>query len=130
MFFLIPAALAGPLTVDVVGARNDSGTVACQIFTAADGFPETDARAVAYAVAPIRAGVGQCVFAEAPKVPYAIAVIHDENGDLHLGRSRLGLPTEGYAFTNDALGWWGTPPSYDKALVQPGAARHTLHLVY
>lgn len=128
--WFISSAFAAGLVVEVHGARNDQGLVACQIFLSADGFPEEDAKAVATAVGRIQGGQGRCEFARVPDRPYAVAVLHDEDGDLQLDRSRWGLPAEGYAFTNDALGFWSTPPSWEKASVQPGATRHSLRLVY
>lgn len=40
---------------------------------------------------------------------YAIAVYHDENGDRDFARSLIGLPAEGYGFSNDAPSRTGLP---------------------
>jgi uncharacterized protein (DUF2141 family) len=40
---------------------------------------------------------------------YAVAIYHDENGDHHFNRTFLGLPAEGYGFSNDAPAVAGLP---------------------
>lgn len=41
---------------------------------------------------------------------YAIAVYHDANADQDFNRNRLGRPTEGFGFSNDAPATTGIPP--------------------
>ena len=40
---------------------------------------------------------------------YALAVIHDENMNGKLDTNRLGMPTEGYGFSNDAKAFLRAP---------------------
>jgi uncharacterized protein (DUF2141 family) len=40
---------------------------------------------------------------------YAIAIYHDENGDHKFNRTLIGLPAEGYGFSNDAPALAGLP---------------------
>lgn len=47
---------------------------------------------------------------------YAIAVYHDEDDDHDFDRTLVGLPAEGYGFSNDAEALFG-PPSYESARV-------------
>jgi uncharacterized protein (DUF2141 family) len=47
---------------------------------------------------------------------YAVSVIHDENDNGELDTNAIGMPTEGFAFGNNAMGMFG-PPSFDKAKV-------------
>ncbi len=49
-----------------------------------------------------------CVFLPAPGV-YAIALYHDENGDTKFNRSMIGLPQEGWGFTNNPPTLMGLP---------------------
>ena len=50
--------------------------------------------------------------------PYAIMLYHDENGNGRLDRGGLlGMPTEGYAFSNNAPVRFG-PPSFDAMKVE------------
>jgi uncharacterized protein (DUF2141 family) len=52
---------------------------------------------------------------------YAVEAFHDANADREFDRNTLGMPTEGYAFSNDAPSRYAKP-SYDAArfMVKPG----------
>ena len=47
---------------------------------------------------------------------YALSVVHDENENGELDSNALGIPKEGFAFGNNALGSFG-PPSFEKAKI-------------
>jgi uncharacterized protein (DUF2141 family) len=53
---------------------------------------------------------------------YAIRAVHDVNVDGDINVNKLGIPTEPFGFSNDAMGTMG-PPSFDQAgfRVKPGA---------
>ena len=61
-----------------------------------------------------------------PPGSYAIMLYHDENGNGRLDRGMLGIPTEGYAFSNDAPVRLG-PPSFAamEIRVPPGGTTRT-----
>ena len=61
-----------------------------------------------------------CFKVGAPGI-YAVAVYHDENDNHHFDKNFLGLPAEGYGFSNDAPTLFG-PPAFDAArlVVRPG----------
>ncbi|HEX8063112.1 MAG TPA: DUF2141 domain-containing protein [Allosphingosinicella sp.] len=62
---------------------------------------------------------------------YAVMVVHDENSDGRLGRTSIGIPSEGYGFSRDAKGASG-PPSFEQAAVNvsPAGALVNIHLTY
>jgi uncharacterized protein (DUF2141 family) len=45
---------------------------------------------------------------------YALSAIHDKNENDELDTNLIGIPTEPYGFSNNAVGIFG-PPSFDKA---------------
>ena len=47
-------------------------------------------------------------------IPYAVAVLHDENDNAKMDFNFLGMPLEGYGFSNDASALFG-PPSFSAA---------------
>jgi uncharacterized protein (DUF2141 family) len=53
-------------------------------------------------------------FENVPYGDYAIAAIHDVDKDGELDKNFLGIPTEGYGFTNHATGKHG-PPEWNQA---------------
>ena len=49
----------------------------------------------------------------------AVAAFHDADGDGELAQNFVGMPTEGYGFSNGARGFMG-PPSFEAAAVSVG----------
>jgi uncharacterized protein (DUF2141 family) len=61
-------------------------------------------------VIKIRKTEARCDFEDIPPGTYAITVIHDENMDGKLDTNWLGIPKEGYGFSNDVKPLLGAPP--------------------
>jgi uncharacterized protein (DUF2141 family) len=57
------------------------------------------------------------VIQDLPAGNYAIASYHDENGNGKLDTNALGMPEEGYGFSNDARGTFG-PPKFSEAVFE------------
>jgi uncharacterized protein (DUF2141 family) len=97
--------------VKVLNIKNSAGTVACALFDSADGFPAEYLRKASHVmVIKIRKSQARCTFEEIPRGRYAIAAIHDENMNGLLDTNMVGVPKEGYGFSNDARGSVGPPP--------------------
>ena len=65
----------------------------------------------------LRDGAAQLTLRDLPAGRYAIKSFADENGNAKLDTNILGLPTERYGFSNNAIGRMD-PPSFDAAAVQ------------
>lgn len=101
--------------MQILDIRNSTGTVACALFESAEGFPaEFLSSATNVMVIKVRKTQARCTFEDIPPGTYAIGAIHDENMNGRLDTNRLGMPTEGYGFSNDARGLFG-PPSFSAA---------------
>lgn len=101
--------------VKILGIRNNTGAVACALFEAPEGFPHKFLRyATNIMMIKIRDTQARCDFLDIPPGTYALAVIHDENMDGKLGTNWLGVPREGYGFSNDAKASMGAP-SFENA---------------
>ena len=96
--------------VQIQNIKNSTGTVACALFESPEGFPIEYLRyATNLMVIKIRDTQARCDFLDIPQGTYAIAVVHDENMNGKLDTNRLGIPKEGYGFSNDARGLLGAP---------------------
>jgi len=63
-----------------------------------------------------------------PDGDYAVSLFVDRNANGKLDSNAMGMPTEPYAFSNDAVGNFG-PPSFDKARFSvKGDTRAVIHL--
>jgi len=102
---VLPAARAqntgATLEVVVPQVRNAQGGLGCQLFAGAEGFPSKGARALQVVMSPIANGAARCRFQPVPAGSYAVAVVHDENGNQKLDSNFLGVPTEGYGVSNN-----------------------------
>ena len=96
--------------VKVLNIRNSTGTVDCALFDSPEGFPiEVLHSATNVMVIKVRKTQARCDFEDIPPGTYALAVIHDENMNGKLDTNFLGVPKEGYGFSNDAKGLFGAP---------------------
>jgi uncharacterized protein (DUF2141 family) len=96
--------------VKILDIRNSTGAVACALFESPAGFP-TDflLSATNIMMIKIKRTQARCDFEDIPPGRYALAVIHDENMNGRLDTNRLGVPTEGYGFSNDAKAFLSAP---------------------
>jgi uncharacterized protein (DUF2141 family) len=65
-----------------------------------------------------------------PPGQYAFGVFHDENNNQEIDQNLFGIPTEGFAFSNNAMGTFG-PPSYSQCeftLAEKGFIAQTVSL--
>lgn len=98
------------LTVQVIGVRAAKGEMAITLYPDDArrflGPGQKLARVRAVAQAPMTTA---CFWLPGPGF-YALAVYHDENGNRDFDRTLVGLPAEGFAFSNDPPTRTGLPP--------------------
>lgn len=87
------------LSLEMSAFRNAKGTLNCRLFTDPESFP--DGEGVRTVSAAITGTQVACAFDELPPGTYAVAVVHDENGNGRLDKNFLGIPTEGYGVSNN-----------------------------
>jgi uncharacterized protein (DUF2141 family) len=92
-------------------------------------FP--NGRSVVTRNVPARTGEMTVVLEGLTPGPYALALHHDENANGKMDTSLLGLPQEGYGFSNDAPVFLGAPPFDAAAVILPEEGRSiTARMVY
>lgn len=94
----------------ILTIRNSTGSVACALFESSAGFPaEYLYSATNIMVIKVRDKEARCDFEDITPGTYALAVVHDENMNGKLDTNWLGIPTEGYGFSNNAKALLGAP---------------------
>jgi uncharacterized protein (DUF2141 family) len=103
-----------PLRVAVSGLRSGDGNLTVTVYgdRPAD-FLAPGAKLTRKRTPIVGATTEVCLNVPAPGT-YAIAVYHDENNDRDFNRTFIGMPKEGYGFSNDAPALAGLP-SFDDA---------------
>jgi uncharacterized protein (DUF2141 family) len=110
------AERTGTITVTVKKLRNNNGKAGAALFSSADGFPKKLEKAFRSVSGPIKKKRAKLVFRNVPYGVYAIACVHDENGNGKIDKNIMGLPKEGYGFSKDAMGMFG-PPDFEAAKI-------------
>jgi uncharacterized protein (DUF2141 family) len=128
MILTAAGADAADLTVTVANVRSDAGELLIGVYASPEGFAKGVAdSATKSALLPeegrllgaslrARKGSQSITFDGLPGGRYAVVVFHDENDNGLLDANALGVPTEGYGFSNDARGFLSAP-SFDAAAV-------------
>ena len=123
-------AQAVELKVTILGVRSDAGAVMIGPYDSADRFQSAinntahigllkDRGRLVGVTMRARTGSQSVGFRQLPPGPYAVIVFHDENDNGILDEDLLGIPTEGYGFSNNATGFFSAP-SFDAAAVTVG----------
>lgn len=98
------APSGGRIEAVVSGVSNAQGMVGCALFSSAVGFPlESEKPGVRIIRVEPSDGAARCVFDHVPPGTYAIAVVHDTNGNGRADTNFLGIPTEGVGVSNNAM---------------------------
>ncbi len=127
---LATMAAAAELQVEVTGLRSGDGEVHLAVFATPAAFPRSEAM-LAEAIVRAKAAGVQWMFSGLEPGTYALAIYHDENGNREFDRGFLGIPLEGYGFSNDAGVFFGPPDFADAAVTVPGkGARITIRMIY
>jgi len=109
--FMAPAALAGPLTVTLENIQKQTGKIRLGVYDAA-GYEA--GKAVSGADVVVNAATVSVTVEGLAPGEYGIKLFHDVNGDGEMNSNPFGMPTEPFAFSNNAKGRFG-PAKWDDA---------------
>jgi uncharacterized protein (DUF2141 family) len=118
------------LNVTLTSVHSGKGKVMLALFRQAEGFPSSHEKAFKLMQAPARQGDLRVSFPALPAGTYALAVYHDENADGKLNTNMLGIPKEGYAFSNNVRPKFSAPDFQDAAFSVDASTVITLQVRY
>lgn len=130
---LIAAASPAPteVAVTVTGLRSAEGVVRACMTTDPERFPKCRGDAQSHRQVVPASGTVHMVFEGVTPGRYAIALLHDENGNGKADRALGMMPTEGFGFSRDAPVRMGPPRFADAAFEVAGApVSHTIRMRY
>lgn len=130
---------AGDLKVTVEGVRSDNGALMIGFYDSATNFEDAidtsahvgllnDKGRLVGVTMRAKTGPQGIAIMDLPPGRYGVIVFHDENDNGLLDVSFLGIPVEGYGFSNDAIGFLSAP-SFDKASVAVGSGDVTTKIL-
>lgn len=98
------------LHVQIDGFRSDQGSARCSLFNDPQAFPRNGKKALKLAQQPvIKNGYAVVDFTGLAPGKFAAVCYHDENNNGKFDMSALGLPEEGYAFSNNIKPTFSAP---------------------
>ena len=115
------AATAAELEVEITGVRSADGMVRLALYNDPDKFPKRSGSIAGGDVVAVKGSVVY-VFRNLPPGLYAVAIYHDANANRRFDKNALGLPREGFGFSNDARPVFSAP-GFDAAAVTLKAPR-------
>lgn len=115
------------LTVKITNIKTSKGEIAVALYNAEKKFMKSSYKTK---TGKAVTGTVEIIFENIPQGQYALSVMHDENKNLKLDTNLFGMPTEGFGFSNDAMGRLG-PPSFEKAKIEiTGSKEISIKLKY
>jgi uncharacterized protein (DUF2141 family) len=94
------------LEIEISGIRNNKGEILLQLFN-------ENQKVIGQQKGVIENNNCKMKFTNLKPGKYAVRYFHDENLSQKLETNGLGIPKEGYGYSNNAAGLFG-PPSFDK----------------
>jgi len=100
---------AQSLTVKLEKISSSKGKMMLALYNRESGFPGTPKSAFRILQVPANKPSVVLMFDQIPPGTYALAVFHDINEDGELNTNLLGVPKEGYGFSNNARASFRAP---------------------
>lgn len=123
-----PSAVGYVLSLRVEGVRSSDGQLRAELLGRGPG--ESEPRRVTFAAQDAVEGTNVIRFPSLPVGDYAVQLYHDENGNGKVDMNVVGVPQEGYGFSNVPVVQGGIPP-FDRMKVTVTAdASATAVLIY
>lgn len=112
IFGFKPLAM-GSIHITVKSCKSDKGKILIALYNSSDTYMQ-EKKALRKKVVDISNQKAQVYFEGLPYGNYAFVLYHDENSNLKFDKNIVGVPKEGYGFSNNARGRFG-PPSFEKS---------------
>jgi uncharacterized protein (DUF2141 family) len=119
---------AGELTVTFQNLKAKTGAIMLSLSGSEDAYADK-APPAAQAMVPVSGDRASTTFKGLAPGRYAIKAFHDVNGDGKMGTNPFGMPTEPFAFSNNAHGNMGPAKWADASFeVKAGANTQTIDI--
>ena len=99
-FHLTLSAQTAILNIKITNIQPLSGKVMVALFNSKETYFNIDQMYAGREI-PADSSIVTCVFQDIPNGTYAITIYHDADENGEMNRSWIGMPKEGYAFSNN-----------------------------
>lgn len=111
------SAFAHTLKVHIENLRNEKGSIKYLVFNSEDGYPDVLKKSLRSGTILASEAAKGIIIENLESGSYSVSVIHDENDNDKLDTNFVGIPKEGFGFSNNPTIYFG-PPSFDKSKVE------------
>lgn len=115
------------IEVTVKNIKEVTGSIRVGLFNDEEKFLKTPIKGE---IVKTSAKTMKIIFKDLPNGTYAVSVIHDENENEKLDTGFMGIPKEGFGFSNDAMGTFGPPKYKEASFTLPDAKQVSVTLKY
>lgn len=120
LFYTNSSICAQTLTVEINKVKSNKGKILLSFYNAEKGFPyESTSCIKIFTIQPV-VGKVKLTTNDLSKGIYAIALFHDADENGKLSTNLIGIPKEGYAFSNNASNFFGVPNFKDASFKLTG----------
>lgn len=121
---LLPQAHAsfdGNLNIRIDGLKSQKGQICLSLFSSSKGFPSNSKRALKSQCLKVTEIPQTVTFSNLKSGNYAVAIFHDANGNSNLNSNALGIPTEGFGFSQNPRILTGAPKFGESSVLVAGS---------
>lgn len=119
----------GILTINITGISPKKGNIEIGIYNKSEDFPRLK-KEFKRIILPVNSSNISHTVNDIPEGYYAIALFHDENKDGKCNRNLIGIPVEGYGFSNNVLPRLKAPSFQKTRFMVEKNTSVTIKLVY
>jgi uncharacterized protein (DUF2141 family) len=121
------AQASASLTLAFAGIERPTGAIMIALFDSEEGWRTN--HPVRTAMAPVGGATAEALIEGLAPGRYGVKLFHDVDGDHRMGTNPFGMPTEPFAFSNNAHGSMGPATWADAAFdLAAGAGRQTINI--
>lgn len=107
--------------------KGTAGSLRVALFNSEEQFLKTPYKGE---IVKISGETVTVVFKNVPAGTYGASVIHDENENEKMDTGMMGIPKEGFGFSNDAMGMFSPPKFKEASFVLPATKSVSVTLRY
>lgn len=129
-FIIMDTPSTHTFTVKFTHLRNTKGLVQAALLNGSKGFPDDPKERYVVGKTTISGNSATIVFENIPTGKYVVVVMHDENSNTKLDKNFLGIPKEGFGFSNNPRILTGAPNYKDCEVSITQDCSHTVEMKY
>ncbi|MGJ3234931.1 DUF2141 domain-containing protein [Marivirga sp.] len=120
LFTLFIQPSTSTLELEIGEFRNTKGHLLVSVFDNSDDFPDNEQYALVNKKVKVTQKKHTILIEDLPEGEYAVVFLHDENGNEEMDTNFVGVPTEGYGASNDAVNTFSAPKYKDAKFLLEG----------